>query len=176
MAVRAGESGVRAARAGYFPRVSAVARWGGVSADDPFADDNFDEAGSLGLQLQWPLFDGMLTRSRAAAARADLERQRWLTRAMERDAALEVRQALLSIRSARELIASEGANLAEAAEALRLAETRLAAGAGTALDVQDARTALEQARLGHARALYQYSVGRLDLQRATGTITEEDAP
>lgn len=169
-AVRGGEHAVRAARAGYWPTLSAIARWGGQADDDPFSDDNFDESGLLGLELRWNLFDGLLTRSRVAGAKADLAGLRWQRRGLERDVELEVRGALLAVAGARKFIEAQGANVEEASEALRLAEARQRAGAATELDVQDARAQLEEARLNYVRSLYQYAVARLELYRATGQL------
>ncbi len=169
-AVRAQKYALRSARSGYYPAVSARARWGGQVDDDPFADDNFDESGLVGLELRWSPFDGLLTRSRVAGARAELTRLRWQRRGLERDVAAEVHGAFLALASARKFIEAQGANVAEAAEALRLAGVRHKAGAATELDVQDARTQLEAARLNYARSLYQHSVARLDLHAASGTL------
>ncbi len=169
-AVRAQKYSMRAARAGYYPTVSARARWGGQAEENPFSDDNFDESGLIGLDLRWNLFDGLLTRSRVAGARAELTRLRWQRRGLQRDVEMEVRHAHLTLASARKFIEAQGANVSEATEALRLAEVRRKAGAATELDVQDARNQLEEAGLNYARALYQYSVARLGLQAATGTL------
>ena len=170
LGVKAQESTVRAAYSGYLPNISATASWGGSSGDDPFQNDNFTEGGTVGVQAQWTLFDGFLTRARVAENKADLARLEYAAAGLRRDIDLEVRQALLNLESARQFIASQGANVEEAGEALRLAEARQKAGAGTELDIQDARTALEQARLNYAKSLYQYSVARLDINKATGLL------
>jgi outer membrane protein TolC len=178
MTVEAGKRTVAGARSGYLPRVHGLARWGGTATEDPFENDHFNEGGSLGLSLQWNLFDGALTRSRVASARARLDMAAWAEQGLRRDIELEVRQALLSMESARRYIESQGASLEESAEAFSLAEIRFKAGAGTELEVQDARTALELANLNFTRALYRYAVARLDLDRATGKVSESrgDAP
>ncbi len=170
LTARAQRNSVSAARSGYLPKLSGSAAWGGTSTDDPLLDDNFVESGSLGVQVQWNVFDGALTRARVAEARADLERLQWQERGLRKDVELQVRQAVLNLESARTFIESQGANVEEAAEALRLAEARQKAGAGTELDVQDARNALEQARLNYVQSLSQYATARLALKQATGTL------
>jgi len=175
-ALEAGRHSVKLAKSGYYPTLQAVARWGGQSDDDPFEDDNFDESGLIGLELHWNLFDGLMTRSRVAAARAEFEQLNWLRRGLERDVEMEVRRALLAVRSARKFIAAQGANVKEATEALRLAEVRQKAGAATELDVRDARNQLEQARLNYARSLYQHAMAVLDFRVATGDGGEFGTP
>lgn len=160
-----------AARAGALPALNAVARWGGQSLDDdPLQDDNFEESGYLGLQLQWAIFDGLLTRARVLQARAEQRRLEWQARGLRRGAELEVRQALLNLESARRIIGGQKANVGQAEEALRLAEEARRAGTATELDVQDARSALEEARLNLARALHRHALARVDLEAATGEL------
>ncbi len=174
--VRAQEHSVKAARGGYYPTLTATARWGGQSDDDPFENDEFDESGYLGLELRWNFFDGLLTRSRVAAAKAELSRLSWQRRGLRRDIELQVRQSLLSLRSAARFLSAQGANVSEAREALRLAEVRHKAGAGTELEVQDARGQLERAELNYVRSLYQYSMARLEYYAATGTLDKVKWP
>ncbi|HOX07020.1 MAG TPA: TolC family protein [Planctomycetota bacterium] len=170
LASRAQRDSVGAARSGYLPKVSGTASWGGTSTEDPTADDHLTEAGRIGVQVQWNLFDGALTRARVAEARADLSRYEWQERGLRSDIELQVRQAVLRLENARALLDSQGANVQEAAEAFRLAEARQKAGAGTELDVQDARNAWEQAKLSQVRARSQYAVARLTLDQATGVL------
>jgi outer membrane protein len=167
---KAQRDSVGVARSGYMPKVSGTASWGGTSTDDPFVDDYFTEAGRIGVQLQWNIFDGALTRARIAEAQADLDRSKWQEAGLRRDVELQVRQAVLNLENARVLLESQGANVQEATEALRLAEARQRAGAGTELDVQDARNALEQAKLNQVRARSQCSIARLGLDQATGVL------
>jgi len=174
--LRAREHDVRAARGGYYPTLAAVARWGGQSDDDPFEGDEFDESGYLGLELHWNFFDGLMTRSRVAAARAELDRVRWQRRGLRRDVELQVRRSLLSLRSAVRFIGAQGANVAEAREALRLAGVRQKAGAGTELEVQDARNQLERAELNYVRSLYDYCMAKLEYYAATGTLEKVEWP
>ncbi len=169
-AIRSRRHSVRTARSGYYPVLTASARWGGQAYQDPLEDDNFDESGYLGLELRWSLFDGLLTRSRVAAARAELARLSWQRRGLQKDVELQVRSALLSLRSALRFIAAQGANVTEATEALRLADLRHKAGAGTELEVQDALNQLELAKLNYVRSLYDYSVAQVGYHWATGSL------
>jgi hypothetical protein len=57
----------------------------------------------------------------------------------------------------------------QAAEALRLATARLDAGAGTQLEVLDARTQLTTAQSNRLQALYTYNAAVAEFDRATAT-------
>ena len=62
-----------------------------------------------------------------------------------RQVELEVQQAFSNLQQGRELIQSQEKNVEQANEALRLASARLGAGAGTQLEVLDARVQLTTA-------------------------------
>jgi len=57
----------------------------------------------------------------------------------------------------------------QAAEALRLASARLDAGAGTQLEVLDARTQLTTAQSNRLQALYTYNAAVAEFDRATAS-------
>jgi outer membrane protein TolC len=120
------------------------------------------------LSLVFPLgagararFDAREAAARAAAARLGLEELR-------QGAALEIRQALNAIRSARRRRESANRAVAASEEALRISELRFQAGRATSLEVAAARTTLHRSRLDALRALYDWHSGLADLERATG--------
>jgi hypothetical protein len=67
------------------------------------------------------------------------------------------------------LIQSTAKNVEQATEALRLATARLDAGAGTQLEVLDARTQLTTAQSLRLQALYTYNAAVAEFDRATAT-------
>jgi outer membrane protein TolC len=69
-----------------------------------------------------------------------------------RQVELEVQQAFANILQGRELIKATEKSVEQAAEALRLATARLDAGAGTQLEVLDARTQLTTAQSNRLQA------------------------
>ena len=64
--------------------------------------------------------------------------------------------------------AQEGLRLAE--QELEQAERRYRAGITNSLEVTDAQTRLERARENHIEALFNYSLQRINLGEAMGTI------
>ena len=87
---------------------------------------------------------------------------------------LEVQKAYAQAKVAREVIASQAKVVEQADEALRLAKERLNAGAGTQLDVLNARVALTRARTTQKQALSDYNVALAEYDRATGAEAISD--
>jgi hypothetical protein len=82
---------------------------------------------------------------------------------------LEVQQAFSNLQQGRELIQSQEKNVEQANEALRLASARLGAGAGTQLEVLDARVQLTTAQSTQLQALYTYDAAVAEFDRVTAT-------
>ena len=86
-----------------------------------------------------------------------------------RQVELEVQQAFSNLQQGRELIQSQEKNVEQATEALRLASARLGAGAGTQLEVLDARVQLTTAQSTQFQALYTYNTAVAEFDRVTAT-------
>jgi len=156
------------ARSGYKPSVQVFAGYVGKSSQ--FSSDLTDElhGWEAGAQLNWNLFDGMLTQGRIEQAKALAKRADEDIRDVTRRIELEVRTAWSSFVEAREVLESQKKVQESAEEALRLANARAGAGTATQLDVLNAQTALTEARTTQAQALHDYAVARARLERAIG--------
>jgi len=123
---------------------------------------------SLGIQISWPIFDGLRAKGNYDLAQAQ-SRVANVQLAQEREqVALEIAQARAAFERAKALFAARKQNTSEAAEALRLAELRYARGLSTNLEVSDARIAVLLAETNEARAVYDYYLAAADLARALG--------
>lgn len=158
------------ARSGYQPTVSVFAGYGAKNTQ--FTDPN-DLSYALhgwtaGAQMNWDIFDGMLTHGKVVQAKAQFEHSKNDLADESRQIELQVRTAYSQFIEAKEVLESQKTVQAEAEEALREAKDRAQAGTGTQLDVLDAETALTQARTTQVQALHDYDVARANLQRAIG--------
>ncbi|HEU4566008.1 MAG TPA: TolC family protein [Gemmatimonadaceae bacterium] len=123
---------------------------------------------SVGVQVSWPLFDGLRTKgnmdlARAQARLADLALQQ------EREAvSVEVARARADLARARSLFEARRQNAGEADEAFRLASLRFSRGLGTQLETSDAQLALLTAQTNEARAFYDLYLATAELARALG--------
>ena len=162
------EEAVVNAKGGFKPSAQLFAGYGWRSPS--FQDDlSKDVSGWVtGAQVSWDIFDGALTRGKVIEAKARLEKAKLEIDDSGRRIELEVRTAYSNFIEVKEVLESQKKVQEQAEEALRLAEARMDAGAGTQLDVLNAQTALTEARTTQAQALHDYSVARARLDRAMG--------
>ena len=120
------------------------------------------------VRFSIPLFDGFLTRSRVAEARAALEQAEVFEEQTARGVLTEVENAVLQLRAAEEVISSQQENIGRAEEAYGIMQRRYELGEATQLDVLDARVALMQARVNHAQTVYDAIVAAALLDYVTG--------
>lgn len=165
---------VKVALAGYKPRFDANGGW--LVRNSRLTDHLDDTVNGwfFGVTGSWAVFDGLETYGKVKQARATLETAKVNYDDSVRQVELEVQQAYANLQQARETIQSQQKNVEQALEALRLANERLAAGAGTQLDVLDARVALTRARSTEVEARADYSKALAEYDRATATNTVYD--
>jgi len=193
-AADARREGVRIARAEFMPTVNAFfrtgylalpaspgipTRWGITSpanctaADSALRRFNCQNNGwypdrSLGIQVSWPLFDGLrakgnvdLAQAQERVARTQLEQERENVGVEQARASAEFARAAATYDAQRQ-------NAEEAAEAFRIASLRFERGLGTQLEVTDAQLALLTARSNAARGTVDYYLAAAELARARG--------
>jgi outer membrane protein TolC len=184
--------GVRVARADFMPTISAFFNngytalpsasgfptvWGQTSAancpagSDPSRvcqNNGWYPDRSFGVQMAWPLFDGLRTKgavdlagAQERVARAQLEQARELV-------AVEVARAQAEFTRADAVYNTLQQNTTEADEAYRIAALRFERGLGTQLEVNDAQFALLTARVNAARATIDYYLAAAELARSHG--------
>lgn len=162
------QENVVTAKAGYKPSIQAFAGYDWRSSQF-HTDLSHDVNGwTVGGELNWNIFDGLLTRGKVIQAKALHEKSKTDLEDASRRIELEVRTAYSSFIEAKEVLDSQQKVQEEADEALRLARARAEAGTGTQLDVLDAETSLTQARTTQIQALHDYEVARARLERAVG--------
>ncbi len=123
---------------------------------------------SMGVQVSWPIFDGLRAKGNIDAAQAQAKIAD-LQLSQEREAvAIEIEQARSNFDRARALFAAQQQNASEAGEAFRLASLRFTRGLSTQLDVSDAQIALMTARTNEARSVYDLYLALAELARAQG--------
>lgn len=173
--VAAAEHAIDNARAGLRPTVSAAAGYGVQKST--FSDDLDDtvDGWTIGVQGTWNIWDGNATRGRVAQARAQLQQARLTLHEVALAVDAEVRRAYSDYQEAEELVTASQRVVEQAEESLRLARSRLDAGAATQLDVLQAQVALTDARTNAALALHGANVARARLERAAALTSIPDA-
>ena len=158
-------------KAGYKPRLDASA---GYEFRNRAGSDELSDVVNgwfFGVTGSWDIFDGFATYGRVKQARARLEQSKVNYDDSVHQVDLEVETAYFNLAQARETIVSQQKNIEQALEAVRLAQERLAAGAGTQLDVLNAQVQLTLARSTELQARADYNNALADYDRATATNT-----
>ncbi|MGI8436659.1 MAG: TolC family protein, partial [Chthoniobacterales bacterium] len=160
---------VSVARSGYFPQISATG--GSEFISSPISEDIHDVRSGyvLGATGSWAIWDWGATYGLVKQARSVLEQSKITYDDAVRQVELEVQTAYSNLVQGRQLIQSQEKNVEQANEALRLASARLGAGAGTQLEVLDARVQLTTAQSTRLQALFTYSAALAEFDRATAT-------
>jgi outer membrane protein len=169
--VDAREELVTAARSDYYPNLAVVGGWQlrkGVTSNVYDSDDG----AFVGLQSQWAIFDGRATHGRVVQAKSLREQSQLALSEAQLAAEVEVRRAFSSWQQATELAEASQKVVAQAEEAVRLANARYSAGTSTQLDVLQVQVELTTARTNQIQAYYSYNVAVASLRRATGLSDE----
>lgn len=164
----AAQAGIQIAQSGGKPAL-------GLNAVTNYSNTGGLFAGTTG-SLNWSitfaatlnLYDGGITQERIKEAQLRLDQLKAMEAQQRQSIELDVRQAYLNLQSAREELTGADALIAQAHEALRIANVRFQSGVGTNLEVLSAQTAASQAEAGRAQTLFTYNVARAALERAVG--------
>ncbi len=135
---------------------------------DPFDSSHRAVSSAAGIAVTMPIFDGFRTKARVQRARAELRRAQHELQRVRKAVRLEVVKAVKEIRAARRAYEAQTATVSLAEEAYAIAETRFGSGLSTQLELTDAQTALEQARVNYATTLYRYDVAVANLEKSIG--------
>lgn len=159
-----GEEQSKVALANVKPQVGVSASYG---LNDDFEDDNIDivDQYSVGLNLQWRLFDGGAARASAEQSKRDSEIAEAQFGDQRNQIRFAVEQAYFGLRSNQKNITTATKEVELAEESLRLARLRFQAGVGTQTDVIDAQTQLTTARGNRLTSIIEYNQSYIDLQR-----------
>jgi TolC family type I secretion outer membrane protein len=167
--IAAAEQGVRSARSGYQPTVSAIAGYEWIGPSMTTTADNRLSGWTAGVQSSWAIFDGRATAAKVRQSQSRLKQAKFSVTELELAVELDVRRAFSSLSEADELLSTSEKVVDQARESLRLAQARLQAGTATQLDILQAQSALTEARSNLAQAQYAYVVATASLQRAVGS-------
>ncbi|MBC7286805.1 MAG: TolC family protein [Armatimonadetes bacterium] len=168
--VKLAQTRVQLARAISKPSVDLVARYQHTSSAG-FAGHHW--GWDVGVQLSKLIFDNGLTDAAVAEAVAEVGKAEQAAQQVREAIALEVHQAWVELREAREKIAAAEKGVREAEEAMRIADLRYQEGVAPAVEVTDARAALMAARANLINARFAYEQARVKLEHAVGLSFKE---
>lgn len=138
------------------------------SANDQFPFDFTKQPMTFTATVSLPIFNGLTREQRIEEARAEREDARYRVRARELALNADVTAAYLTLRAQARAVALQEQNAAKAREEQRLAEERYRVGAGTFLDVTQARASVERAETDRINAIYEFHKAFAALESAVG--------
>jgi outer membrane protein len=150
-----------------YPTISALAAVG----DSPVRDDRiYGPYAAAGVNVEIPVFNGFLysAKSREADLRAQAERQRLMD--LRNRISRDVRTSWLAASTAFDRVSVSEQLLAEANQALDLAQTRYKLGLSSIVELSQAQLQQTQAEIGNAQAGYEYRMALSELRYQTSGL------
>lgn len=157
----------RLAGLGGLPTVSAHAAFGFKNGLLPDAN-SLTANWSAGVQLNVPIFNGLVNARKIDEAQAKLEAARQGVAAARQKVTLDVREAVEDIDASRKQSEASQVQLNQAQEMVNVAKVRYDVGVITNVEYLDAQTSLAQARLEHLRDVYHEMMSQYSLKQVLG--------
>lgn len=132
--------------------------------------------GSVGVELQLPIFTGFRTAGAVREATAMMRSAEQEKLDTEQTVEAEIRQSVNNLKTSLEKTGTTRMQVSQAELAARHARIRYQNGLGTTLDLLDAESALAQAELAHLQARYAYVLDTYEVRRASGELFNRTEP
>ncbi|MGE4338919.1 MAG: TolC family outer membrane protein [Pigmentiphaga sp.] len=183
LATAISERGIEIARSGHYPQLSLVANFGqsnnrytpeGTQAANYGSGRAHGTSGSIGVQLNIPIYQGGLVSSRVRQAVAEQDAARQDYETARREAIQATRTAFLNVNSGLAQVRALEAGVGSSRKALEANQTGYEVGVRINLDVLAAQQQLFATQRDLAQARYGTLMSGLQLKGATGQLTEED--
>ncbi len=174
-AAEAAGKAVDISRAGHLPTVDIVANYGSNNGPGQFGVGEVDTTSrQIGLQLNFPIFQGgaVNSRTREAIARRDAERA--TLDGARRTSALAARQAYLGVVNGLAEVRALEAALISSLSSLESNRLGYEVGVRINIDVLNAENQVYVTRRDLARARFNTLLSQLKLKAAVGALTEAD--
>ena len=159
----AAHESVKLAQKDYLPVLSGFAGYGLGGQKFPL-----DNGWSAGANVNVSVFNGFLTKNQINEAKANLGSVKSSVEILKQNIYLQVQQACISLTEAEKRLPVAEIIIKQAEENLELANGRYKVGVGNSIEVQDAEISYNSAQLAYVQTLYDYNIGRSNLEKAMG--------
>ncbi|MDD5129465.1 MAG: TolC family protein [Candidatus Omnitrophica bacterium] len=160
--------GIQMAKSGYRPNIDLLAGYSWRSNNPGNMLNDKQSNWNAGISVNVPIFEGFSTKAKVDAARARYAQSKLSKENLYDQIAVEVRKGCLGLKQAQAIIKSQQDNVAQAREALRIAQVSYANGVAINLDVLDAQTSLAQIQKNLVSGIYDYLMALAYLERSMG--------
>lgn len=167
------EQEIRVQRAARMPTLDLVGEYGHRQSGGQFGDNTVN-AGSIGMQLNIPIYAAGQIGSRTRQARYRHDEALAQLEGARRGALRQARQAYLGVLADISSVKALEQAVVSSETALESIQAGFEVGTRTAVDVVIAERTLLQSRRDLARARYDYLLDVMRLKQAAGTLSPED--
>jgi outer membrane protein len=152
----------------FLPTVSSFAQYQGEITDFSWDEDDWAWNFTAGVEVSIPLTNLLVSAARVKEARAGYMKARIGMLDTVNKVKLDIKGAYYDLVQAREIVESQRLNIAQAQEAVKIAEVRYDNGISTLLELMDAQLALTTAQLNWLNALYSYEEAKARINKIVG--------
>ena len=173
--VKYSEQEIERAQAGHLPTLDAVASYNDTYTNGgQFGFGNDLKSGSIGLQVQVPLYQGGATNSRIRQALLNKQKAQDDVELARRQTELETQRAYLNLSTSIAQIKAYEQALTSSQSQVESTRLGYEVGIRTSVDVLNAQQQLFAAKRDLLQARYSYLVNIIRLKAAAGVVTETD--
>ena len=168
--VRAAESGVTAAKAGWSPQIFLTGNYYYARPNQRIfpAVDQFKDTWDVGVSLQFDIWNNLTTVYQTTAAQSQFEQTQDALASLKDGVTLEVTQSYLAFNQAKEKIRLSQLGVEQANENLRITQEKFKSGLTTNSEMIDAEVAQLQAELQLTQSFVDYELAQAKLEKAVG--------
>ncbi|MGD8999541.1 MAG: TolC family outer membrane protein [Granulosicoccaceae bacterium] len=159
-------------RAGHYPTLDIVATHSDSSSNSSFGSDR--ETGTIGLQLDVPLFQGGYVNSKTREAAYRHSESKFTLEQTRRNVLRQTRDAYLGVIAGISRVKALNQAVISSEKALEATQAGFEVGTRTIVDVLVSQSQLYAAKRDYARTRYDYILNTLNLKQAAGTLSEQD--
>ena len=138
-----------------------------------FSNSWFSGGTTVGLNLEVPIFDGLIKANRIRRTTLVREQVDNQLQNIENSIQLEIQQAQVNLQNSLQSLQAQQENIELAQEVFRVAKIKYQEGVGSNLEVTEAENAFKISETNYFNALYNALVARTAYKKATGTLYQK---
>lgn len=163
----------------YLPKLGGFAKIGASAGSNKLSDlapagDRWLANGVVGINLSIPLFDGLMKSARIQQRKIALAQIDSELVNLKNSIDLQRKEASVNFKTSLERLEVQKENLELAKEVFRISNVKYKEGMGANLEVINAEQALKEAEVNYYSALYEALINKVELDKATGKLLENE--
>ena len=166
--IKAAEKAIGIAKADARPSIYASWDYYNRSHTSFVAARNWNDYNIIGLNISWPIFDGLLTKAKVDQALVDLKQAQLTKEKTIKDIAFELKNAYSGLKNAVAKLTGTESEIKVYADNLKVATQQHKNGLASSLDLDDANLSYAVSLFNKIQATYDYIIAKLGFEKATG--------